>query len=231
MFAVSQIEVNVSARSLTTMNDPNKQMSTHCVLLISNSLNDEFILTDKTELNDNCLNPDWNKRFIIAFKFSEIQTLRFDVYKSWHKTGETVIRLSELIAAKDGFTMKAIKSQNRQVGKLLITYKEVETNKETVLMDMSAKNLDKKDTFGESDPYLIISNIEQNGNVNQIYTSQVVRQTVSPVWKAIKIKTKALCQSNRQMKLLFECMDWDSKIKVDLKEKVDVIGSFTTSLE
>ena len=81
MFASSQVALNLSARELKLSKIPNSKYSMRCSLLIKNSSNAEFVEIDKTEMIDYCFNPDWSKKFMIAFKFYEIQTLRFDVYR------------------------------------------------------------------------------------------------------------------------------------------------------
>lgn len=229
MYCVSQVFLKVSARNLKIAKNVNKKFSTRCSLLINNDLNENYVEIDKTEFSDDCLNPEWDKKFMIAFKFSEIKKLRFDVYQSLEKVGESKISLTELITAKDGFTMKSIKSDNSSVGKLLITCEELLTTKEAVLMQFSGKNLDQKDIFGLSDPYLVISNIDGNGNMIEVYKSEVIKQNVSPVWQPIKIRTKTLCQTDKNMKLQLDCYDWDSDIKGG--NKVDFIGNFDTTLE
>ena len=229
MFSVTQFEVGVSARSLTVVKDPSKQLSVRCALSVSNGLNENFIETDRTEFSEDSLNPDWSKRFIIAYKFSEIQALRFDLYLSLNKIGESKIALIELLSAKDGFIMKAIKSGNDKIGKLLITYKECENNKEFISMQFSGKNLDKKDLFGQSDPYLVISNVDRNGNTTKVHKTEVIKQNINPIWNPIKINAKTLCQSDHKMVLGFDCFDWDSDIKI--KDKKDYIGSFNTTLD
>ena len=49
-----------------------------CVLYIKDG--DSWILVDKTETIDNNRNPEFQKKFILAFKFEERQLLRFSVY-------------------------------------------------------------------------------------------------------------------------------------------------------
>ena len=229
MFSTSQFAIGVSARGLNIAPDQNKQLSLRCTLLMSSGLKENFIEIDKTEFNEDCLNPDWSKRFIIAYKFTEIQTLRFDTYLSLTKIGETKVSLIELLSAKDGFIMKAIKSDKEKIGKLMVSYRETEAMKETITLRFSGKNLDKKDLFGQSDPYFVISNVDANGNTTEVYRSEVVKQNVAPVWKPFKVKARTLCESNHKMQIKFDCFDWDSDIKIG--DKIDFIGSFTTTLD
>jgi hypothetical protein len=230
MFALSQVVINLSARGLKSSYIPNKQFCTRCTVSVKNGVKSDFVEIESTEFSDDCFNPDWLKKFMIAFKFYEIQTLRFDVYRSpksgenQQKIGATEISFAELVRAKDGFTMKTIKSDNEKTGKLLIFIKEVETSKEAIVMQFSGKDLDKKDLFGLSDPYLVISKIDRNG-ITKVYETEVIKGSLSPVWLPIKIRVKTLCDSDRKMRLQFDCFDWDRN------KEDDLIGSFMTTLE
>ena len=50
----------------------------HC--LESSGGPDRWLCVDKTETIDNTLNPLWEKKFILLYKFEVKQMLRFDVY-------------------------------------------------------------------------------------------------------------------------------------------------------
>ncbi len=230
MFALSQVVINLSARGLKSSYIPNKQFCTRCTVSVKNGVKNDFVEIESTEFSDDCFNPDWLKKFMIAFKFYEIQTLRFDVYRSeksgenQQKIGVTEISFAELVRAKDGFTIKTLKSDKEKTGKLLISLKEVETSKEAIVMQFSGKDLDKQDLFGQSDPYLVISKIERNG-ITRVYETEIIKGSLSPVWLPIKIRVKTLCDSDRKMRLQFDCYDWDRN------KEDDLIGSFTTTLE
>lgn len=223
--------ITVSGRGLRVTKDPNRQLSVRCSLLMSSSPENNFFEVDRTEFQDDCLNPDWDKQFVIGYKFSDTSILRFDIALSLDKIGETKISLTDLLSSKDGFTLKAIKSENEKIGKLLIRFKEVEINKETIQLQFSGKELDKKDLFGLSDPYFVLSNIDRNGNLTEVYKSEVIKQSICPVWRPFKVRAKTLCFSDKTMRLQFDCYDWDSDLKIELKEKLDFIGSFETTLE
>jgi hypothetical protein len=230
MFALSQVVINLSARGLKSSYIPNKKFCTRCTVSVKNGVKSDFVEIESTEFSDDCFNPDWVKKIMIAFKFYEIQTLRFDVYRSSNsgedqqKIGVTEISFAELVRAKDGFAMKTFKSDKEKTGKLLISIKEVETTKQAIVMQFSGKDLDKKDLFGLSDPYLVISKIDRKG-ITRVYETEVIKGSLSPVWLPIKIRAKTLCDLDHKMRLQFDCFDWDRN------KEDDLIGSFMTTLE
>jgi len=87
-------------------------------------------------------------------------------------------------------------------------------------MDITGNNLDKKDTFGKSDPFIIISRIENNGSIIKVFETPVIKNTLDPVWKSLKIPEVTLNNGDPDKMLLFEVFDWDKN------SDNDIIGSF-----
>lgn len=84
------------------------------------------------------------------------------------------------------------------------------------------KNLDKKDWFGKSDPYLIISRICDNGSLEEIHRTPYIRKTLDPAWEPFEMTLVA--SGRREVQLKISCFNWD-KNKQD-----DLIGEFYTTL-
>ena len=59
-----------------------------------------------------------------------------------------------------------------------------------VTIQLIARGLDKKDTFGSSDPYFVIcrriSGEEEDFEI--VYESEVIKDTVNPMWKPFSIR-------------------------------------------
>ena len=84
------------------------------------------------------------------------------------------------------------------------------------------KNLDKKDWFGKSDPYLIINRICDNGSLQLIHKTPCIKKTLNPIWEPFVITVESAGRREVQFKIF--CYDWD-KNKED-----DLIGEFYTTL-
>uniref|UniRef100_A0A8C6YFI8 Copine 8 n=1 Tax=Naja naja TaxID=35670 RepID=A0A8C6YFI8_NAJNA len=86
---------------------------------------------------------------------------------------------------------------------------ELNCCREAVLMQFCANKLDKKDFFGKSDPFLVFFRSNEDGSFTICHKTEVIKNTLNPVWQAFKISIRALCNG-----------DYD---------RHDFIGEFTTS--
>ena len=108
-------------------------------------------------------------------------------------------------------------------------------NKQSATFHFAAKDLDKKDLFGKSDPFMVISRmsseIDGERASTQVYSSEVVKKTLNPSWDTFTIPLKDLCNGDLERPILFEIFDYDltTKISGDKVDIVDAIGSFTAT--
>ena len=61
-----------------------------------------------------------------------------------------------------------------------------------------------QDLFGKSDPYFVISKYQENGTLLKVYESEVIKNTLNPVWRKVCIKESILNNGDDQRMLLFE---------------------------
>ena len=87
-----------------------------------------------------------------------------------------------------------------------------------------AEGLDKKDWFGQSDPYVEFSVQGGDGQWTATHRTETIMKTLNPTWAPFTKSTVDLCSgdSNRPIKL--SVYDWDSNGSNDL------IGSAMTTL-
>uniref|UniRef100_A0A1I8IJ67 C2 domain-containing protein n=1 Tax=Macrostomum lignano TaxID=282301 RepID=A0A1I8IJ67_9PLAT len=64
---------------------------------------------------------------------------------------------------------------------------------ENIMLKLSGRGLDKKDFFGKSDPYLIIEKRNDKGRLVRTYRTEVIKNTLDPDWKPIKVSLDRLC--------------------------------------
>uniref|UniRef100_A0A8C4SP37 Copine Vb n=1 Tax=Erpetoichthys calabaricus TaxID=27687 RepID=A0A8C4SP37_ERPCA len=81
--------------------------------------------------------------------------------------------------------------------------------KDSATMQFCANKLDKKDFFGKSDPFMVFYRSNEDGTFTICHKTEVVKNTLNPVWQSFSIPVRALCNG-----------DYDSH---------DFIGEFTTS--
>uniref|UniRef100_A0A8C7EHA5 Copine 8 n=1 Tax=Nothoprocta perdicaria TaxID=30464 RepID=A0A8C7EHA5_NOTPE len=176
------------------------ELSVSCRYLLA--LNLHFPLQfGRTEVIDNTLNPDFVRKFIMDYFFEERENLRFD------------FRLEKSITGIPG----------KKCGTVIVTAEELSCCRDSVLMQFCANKLDKKDFFGKSDPFLVFHRSNEDGSFTICHKTEVVKNTLNPVWQAFKISVRALCNGDYDRTIKVEVYDWDRD------GSHDFIGEFTTS--
>uniref|UniRef100_A0A3P8SLV2 Copine 8 n=1 Tax=Amphiprion percula TaxID=161767 RepID=A0A3P8SLV2_AMPPE len=143
----------------------------------------------RTEVIDNTLNPDFVRKFILDYFFEERQNIRFD------------FRLEKALGGIPG----------KKCGTIIVKAEELNNCRESVMMQFCGNKLDKKDFFGKSDPFLVFYRSNEDGTFTICHKTEVVKNTLNPVWQAFKIPVRALCNG-----------DYDRYVH-------DFIGEFSTS--
>uniref|UniRef100_H3DCD3 Copine Va n=1 Tax=Tetraodon nigroviridis TaxID=99883 RepID=H3DCD3_TETNG len=90
-------------------------------------------------------------------------------------------------------------------------------------MQFCANKLDKKDFFGKSDPFMVFYRSNEDGTFTICHKTEVVKNTLNPVWQAFSIPVRALCNGDYERTIKAEIYDWDRD------GSHDFIGEFTTS--
>uniref|UniRef100_A0A8D3DZH8 C2 domain-containing protein n=1 Tax=Scophthalmus maximus TaxID=52904 RepID=A0A8D3DZH8_SCOMX len=155
----------------------------------------------RTEVIDNTLNPDFVRKFILDYFFEERQNLRFD------------FRLEKALGGIPG----------KKCGTIIVKAEELNNCRESVMMQFCGNKLDKKDFFGKSDPFLVFHRSNEDGTFTICHKTEVVKNTLNPVWQAFKIPVRALCNGDYDRTIKVEVYDWDRD------GSHDFIGEFSTS--
>jgi Ca2+-dependent lipid-binding protein len=83
-------------------------------------------------------------------------------------------------------------------------------------MQFAASHLDKKDFFGKSDPYFILSRATGNGQWTVVAKSSIVYNTLEPTWPLITVPVRDLCNGDYARQLKMDVYDHDEHTKDDL---------------
>lgn len=105
----------------------------------------------------------------------------------------------------------------------MVSAEELGTNKEVLHLKLNGRNLDKKDLFGKSDPYVTICKLMDDGSWTVVHKTEVIKNTLSPDWQPFSIRVASLTSGNAERKLRFQVFDWNSNGSSDL------IGEFGTT--
>uniref|UniRef100_A0A3Q3FXA6 Copine VIII n=1 Tax=Labrus bergylta TaxID=56723 RepID=A0A3Q3FXA6_9LABR len=180
--------------------------STVCVLYTQGIANREWREFGRTEVIDNTLNPDFVRKFILDYFFEERQNLREIV-------GSLGSRLEKPLIGIPG----------KKCGTIIVRAEELSNCRESVMLQFCGNKLDKKDFFGKSDPFLVFYRSNEDGSFTICHKTEVVKNTLDPVWQAFKIPVRALCNGDYDRSIKVEVYDWDRD------GGHDFIGEFSTS--
>ena len=169
----------------------------------------------RTETIKNNLNPSFVKKIQLKYYFERVQKLLFNVRdddgSNSEDLGSVEITLAQIISKSE--IEVPLQINGKEKGKIIVSGREIKQVKPGFLsFKCNGTKLDKKDTFGKSDPYLIL----YNGLTNEkIYESEVIKNTLNPSWNMIKIPTSE--------KIRLECFDWDKQGSHDLIGTCEVV--------
>ena len=93
---------------------------------------------------------------------------------------------------------------------------------DSVRLQFVATGLDRKDTLGSSDPYLVISQVKPDGSRVRVYQSPVLMNTLNPTWPAHRHYLPLLCNSDPVLPLVAEVWDWN---KSEAHELIGTVAS------
>ncbi|XP_031419862.1 copine-8 [Clupea harengus] len=228
----TKVEITVSCRNLLDR-DTFSKSDPICVLYTQTIGNREWREFGRTEVIDNTLNPDFVRKFILDYFFEERQNLRFDLYDLDSKSenlskhdflGQAFCTLGEMVGSLGSrLERPLIGIPGKNCGTIVVTAEELGNCRESVLLQFCGNKLDKKDFFGKSDPFLVFYRSNVDGSFTISHKTEVVKNTLDPVWQAFKIPVRVLCNGDYDREIKIEVYDWDRD------GGHDYIGEFSTS--
>ncbi|XP_056897066.1 copine-5 isoform X1 [Takifugu flavidus] len=233
----TRVEITVSCRNLLDRDTFSK--SDPLVVLYTQGVEcKQWREFGRTEVIDNTLNPDFVRKFILDYFFEEKQNLRFDVYDvdskspdlAKHPTdfndflGQVHCTLGEIVGSPASRLEKSLGGiPGRKCGTIILSAEELGNCRDCATMQFCANKLDKKDFFGKSDPFMVFYRSNEDGTFTICHKTEVMKNTLNPVWQAFSIPVRALCNGDYERTIKVEIYDWDRD------GSHDFIGEFTTS--
>ncbi|XP_073425771.1 copine-9 [Dendrobates tinctorius] len=228
----TKIEITVSCRSLLDM-DTFSKSDPVVVLYVQSVGNKEWTEFGRTEVIDNTLNPDFVRKFVLDYFFEEKQNLRFDVFNVDSRScniskhdflGQAFCTLGEVIGSQRSKLEKPLTGiPGKKCGNIILSAEELSNCRDIVTLQLCANKLDKKDFFGKSDPFLVFYRSNEDGTFTICHKTEVVKNTLNPVWQPFTIPVRALCNGDYDRTVKVDVYDWDRG------GSHDFIGEFTTS--
>uniref|UniRef100_A0A8C6M151 Copine Vb n=1 Tax=Nothobranchius furzeri TaxID=105023 RepID=A0A8C6M151_NOTFU len=191
----------------------------------------------RTEVIDNTLNPDFVRKYILDYFFEEKQNLRFDfptyfllffqhflLHCLQDFLGQMFCTLGEIVGSPASRLEKPLGGiPGKKCGNVILTAEELSNCRDSATMQFCANKLDKKDFFGKSDPFMVFYRSNEDGTFTICHKTEVVKNTLNPVWQPFTIPVRALCNGDYDRTIKVEVYDWDRD------GSHDFIGDFTTS--
>lgn len=229
---LTKVELSISCSNLLNK-DVTSKSDPICAVQGYEESSKSWYELGRTERIKNDENPVFSTKISLDYYFEEVQKLRFKVYdvdnasatlKDDDYLGKLKCTLGNIVAAKT-FKQPLFLKEKKKAGKSEITIvaEEVSDNNELVVT-VQGKKLDNKDFMGKSDPFLEFWRENEDGTWSLAHRSDVIKNSLDPVWQPMHIQMQSLCKGDRQRKIKVICKDWDSDGSHDL------IGEFFTTV-
>ncbi|CAA6667830.1 unnamed protein product [Spirodela intermedia] len=210
--------------------------------LSASKLRDRDVLSKmgRTEVVLNSLNPVWIQKLSITYRFEIVQPLVFQVYDidtQFHnipvKTlkldeqqflGEATCNLSEIVSRSSrSLTLNLDHRDGSRVdtknsGEITINAEEAFAAKTILEIVFRCSELENRDLFSKSDPFLLISRTAESGARIPICKTEVRRNNLDPTWKPIILNLQQA--GSKENPLTIECFNFNSNGKHDLIGKI-----------
>ena len=164
--------------------------------------------------------PVWTHPITIDHNTDPSTQLKIHLY--YHKHDDsTLIDTIQLQLSDIG--VSSASSIPLKSGELIIRSEEARQMDHKIILELGGRELLNKDAFSRSDPYFkLFRNV--NEEFTQIYLSEVIDDSLNPIWKRTEIKMQVLCNGNYDAPLKIEVFD------KDLVGSDDFMGETITSL-
>ncbi|XP_037131036.1 copine-5 isoform X2 [Syngnathus acus] len=228
----TKVEITVSCRNLLDRDTFSK--SDPLVVLYTQGVEcKQWREFGRTEVIDNTLNPDFVRKYILDYFFEEKQNLRFDVFDIDSRSpdlakhdflGQVYCTLGEIVGSPASRLEKSLSGiPGKKCGTIILSAEELGNCRDYTTMQFCANKLDKKDFFGKSDPFMVFYRSNEDGTFTICHKTEVVKNTLNPVWQPFSIPVRALCNGDYHRTIKVEVYDWDRD------GSHDFIGEFTSS--
>ncbi|XP_043725233.1 protein BONZAI 1-like [Telopea speciosissima] len=236
----TQIELSLSASNVQDQDVFSK--SDPMAVLYAKGRDGKLDEIGRTEVILNSLNPVWITKHTITYHFEVVQSLVFrlyDVDTQFHNVpvkmlrldeqqfiGEATCPLSQIVTRPTrSLTLNIVHGEefagsahHRNLGELTVRAEECVGSKTTAEIVLRCTDLENKDLFSKSDPFLVISKMVESGSPIQVCKTQVKKNDLNPTWKPVFLNMQQV--GSKDTPLIAECFNFNSNGKHDLIGKL-----------
>ncbi|KAK1295519.1 Protein BONZAI 1 [Acorus calamus] len=236
----TQIELSLSASNLRDRDVLSK--SDPMAVVNAKKVDGTLEEIGRTEVILNSLDPSWIVKHTVTYQFEFVQHLVFQVYDidtQYHNVpvkmlkldeqqflGQATCTLSEIITHPTRSLTLNLGSRHdgakQKLGQLIVHAEESVSSKTTAEIVFRCSDLENKELFSKSDPFLVISKIVESGSPIPICKTEVRRNDLNPIWKPVVLSIQQV--GSKENPLIIECFNFNSN------GKHDVLGRIQKSL-
>eukprot|EP00762_Andalucia_godoyi_P008293 ANDGO_02978.mRNA.1 Copine-A len=203
------------------------------VAFLLNRQTQQLVEVGRTEWQKNTLDPKFLQPITVDYSFEEVQMMRFSVYDVDDASHLQDLSRQDFLGSVDTTLSTCVAARASHLtlplhpsGQMIVRCEEVNVGVVgTVTMDIIAQDLPKMDTFGKADPFLIFNRLMEDGSAVPVAKTEVVKNSLNPVWKPLQCSTSLLCNGDLQRPVQVDCFDWNRS------GKSEYIGSFRAPME
>ncbi|KAL5717147.1 Protein BONZAI 2 [Ranunculus cassubicifolius] len=196
----------------------------------------------RTEVVLNSLNPKWITKYAITYHFEVVQQMVFHVYDvdtQFHNVpvkmikleeqqflGEATCTISQIVTKPTrSLTLNLIFNHEsdksdvpKSIGEFTVRAEESIGSKTVTELIFRCSDLENKDLFSKSDPFLVISKIMESGDPIPVCRTEVKKNDLNPTWKPVCLNIQQI--GSKDSPLLIECFNFNNNGNHDLIGKV-----------
>ncbi|KAL6576117.1 Protein BONZAI 3 [Orobanche hederae] len=181
----------------------------------------------RTEVIMNNLDPKWIQKINITYHFEIVQPLIFRVYdvdSKYHSLpvkmlkledqdflGEASCVVSEIVTKRNRSLTMNLHNRDvygsKNLGTLTVLAEETVASRTAVEITFRCSDLENKDLFTKSDPFLRISRTIECGDSVPICKTEVVNNNLNPTWKPVRLTMQQFM--SKENPLMIECFDFN----------------------
>ncbi|XP_072259747.1 copine-1 isoform X2 [Pyxicephalus adspersus] len=229
---VTKVQLSISCADLLDK-DIGSKSDPLCVVL--QSIGDgKWSELARTERVKNCQSPEFSTKPVIDYYFEKVQNIKFGVYDIDNKSvnlndddylGGFECTIGQIVSnrtLKGPLELKKGKLAGK--GTITIVAEEIKDTR-VVNLEVEARNLDKKDFLGKSDPFLELYRQGDGGSWQLAYRTEVVKNNLNPCWKKFSVPLQSLCGGDLNKPIKVSVSDHDDSSSCDLIGEFECITS------
>jgi hypothetical protein len=222
---VEKVDLFLTGKSIAKLHTFN--LTDAFAVLYQSEPNGQLTKLGSTELIRDSRDPTWTKVFAVDYLFETVQDMVVKVFQeegghpvtdeSKHSLiGQARFRLSDLMCAQSQTVGLSLQHPQQGGARGTVDVRgEARTNtRDLFVVAFSGNKLANKDGFfGRSDPFLVVSRLNEDGTWTVVWKSVRIDNNLSPRWAAVKIPMTTLCNGDIDRPLKIEIFDYNENSK------------------